>query len=141
MSSSSTISNEHQHVVKDEPDLNSQKAYLEYPFKNISDDLVKNIRYSITQDTCDQTLIELFQNCSILHGYICSTIHPTQRSQNFQLMNQSEHLNNLNDIVNICKSMKTLMDLNKEQLDQIQNFLSIKNIFTQLYRNLTVFSY
>lgn len=126
-------------VIKVESNLNPQKTYLNYSFKSTIDDLVINIRqYLLNSNNIDKTLVQLFENSSILYGYICSTIHPIQQQLNFQLIHETEHLNILNDIIDICKSMKTLIELNKEKLDKIPNFSSTINKFTQFHRNLRV---
>jgi len=79
-------------------------------------------------------LIHLFQYICTIHGYVlCASIDRLQQNQSFQSINQLEQLNN------ICQSIQTLLDLNKTNFDQIENFSTINNLFIKFYQNLKVF--
>jgi len=132
---------EYKPVVKIEPDSDSQQIHPslhEYSFKNASYNLVKNIRDLINPNNCDQILIQVFENCCIMHGLICSTIDPLQQNQYFQSINQSGYLNNLNTIYDLGHSIELLLNLHKDKLNQIQQFSIINNLFLQFYQNLKI---
>jgi len=79
-------------------------------------------------------LIQIFEYICIIHGHICSIIDPAQYFQ-------SEHLQSLDNVNHICESIETLINLNKDKFDQIENFSMINDLFIQFYQNLKVFRY
>jgi len=92
----------------------------------------------INQNSFDEILIQIFEYCCVIHGYVCSTIDP---GQYFQSIIQTEHLQSLDNVNHICESIETLINLNKDKFDQIENFSMINDLFIQFDQNLKVFRY
>ncbi|CAF1068292.1 unnamed protein product [Rotaria sordida] len=124
--------------------LYDKVLYLEYSFEKSSNDLIKNVRDLINQNSFDEILIQLFQYVCIIHGYVCSTIELLkeklkQSNEIIQLMHQSEielYSNSFNDINDVCQSTKTLLKLNKKQFGHIEIFSMMNKSFSQFYDHL-----
>ncbi|CAF5054773.1 unnamed protein product, partial [Rotaria sp. Silwood1] len=121
----------------------------EYSFINSIDDLMKNIGDLASQNNFDEILIQLFENLSMIYGYVCLIIDSLKKkiqesNKNFQLIQQSDitrYSNCLNNIYDICLSTKTLLKLNENKFSHIQHYSIITNSFIQFYENLKVFRY
>ncbi|CAF2916468.1 unnamed protein product, partial [Rotaria sp. Silwood2] len=119
---------------------------LVYSFEKFNNDLVNNSRTFISQHGFDPILIQLFENICIIDGYVRSSIHPLNQQiehliQNLQLHNQSEielYSTNLIEIYTICRSVKTLIKLNKKKFNHIEQFSIIINLFSEFYKNLKI---
>ncbi|CAF4759046.1 unnamed protein product, partial [Rotaria sp. Silwood2] len=145
----SSTSIENKHIDKNEDDSGQQEIYQSdvYSFEKFNNDLVNNSRTFISQHGFDPILIQLFENICIIDGYVRSIIHPLNQQiehliQNLQLHNQSEiefYSKNLIEIYTICRSVKTLIKLNKKNFNHIEQFLIIINSFSKFYKNLKVF--
>jgi hypothetical protein len=95
----------------------------------------------INQNGFDEILIQLFEYVCVIHGSVTAIIDPIQQ-QNQQSINRFEatlYLNSLNNIYDICESIKILLHLNKNSFDHIQVFSTIRTSFLQFYNNVQVF--
>ncbi|CAF3253926.1 unnamed protein product [Rotaria sp. Silwood2] len=147
----SSTSIENKHIDKNESESGQQETYQSdvYSFEKFNNDLVNNSRTFISQHSFDPILIQLFENICIIDGYVRSSIHPLNQQiehliQNLQLHNQSEielYSTNLIEIYTICRSVKTLIKLNKKKFNHIEQFSIIINLFSEFYKNLKVFRY
>ncbi|CAF3302861.1 unnamed protein product [Rotaria sp. Silwood2] len=145
--SSSITSIEYKHVVKNEQDFDQQQNYTassEYSFINSINDLMKNIRELVCKNNFDENLIQLFENISIIHGYVRLTIDPLAKQiqklkEYFQEIKQSGitlHSNCLNNILDICQSTTTLLVTKNKKCSLNQDYLMIVSSFTQFYQNV-----
>ncbi|CAF3182032.1 unnamed protein product, partial [Rotaria sp. Silwood2] len=142
----SSTSIENKHIDKNEDESGQQETYQSdvYSFEKFNNDLVNNSRTFISQHSFDPILIQLFENICIIDGYVRSSIHPLNQQiehliQNLQLHNQSEielYSTNLIEIYTICRSVKTLIKLNKKKFNHIEQFSIIINLFSEFYKNL-----
>jgi hypothetical protein len=119
-------------------DSYNQILSLDYSFKDTTSQLIKYVRDLINQNPGDEILIQLFEDCCIIYGHVCSIIDPLQRNLRLQLRTSSEQLDRLNDIEHIYESIETLLNLNKEKLNQLENFPIINDLFVQFSQNLKV---
>ncbi|CAF4932355.1 unnamed protein product, partial [Rotaria sp. Silwood1] len=145
--SSTETSIEQIKIVKIEQDIDQQQIYnssSEYSFINSIDDLMKNIHDLVSQNNFDEIFIQLFENLSMIHGYVCLIIDSLKQkiqesNKNFRLIQQSDitrYSNCLNNIYDICLSTKTLFKLNENKFSHIQHYSIITNSFIQFYENL-----
>ncbi|CAF3862439.1 unnamed protein product [Rotaria sp. Silwood1] len=147
--SSTETSIEQIKIVKIEQDIDQQQIYnssSEYSFINSIDDLMKNIHDLVSQNNFDEIFIQLFENLSMIHGYVCLIIDSLKQkiqesNKNFRLIQQSDitrYSNCLNNIYDICLSTKTLFKLNENKFSHIQHYSIITNSFIQFYENLKI---
>ncbi|CAF3384090.1 unnamed protein product [Rotaria sp. Silwood2] len=144
----SSTSIDNKHINKNEEEFNQGKIDLfnVYSFEKSNKDLINNIRSFIRQYGLDSILLQFFEYICIIEGYVHSTIHPLNQQiehfiQNFDLYKQSEidfYSKNLNDVYNICRSAKTLINVNKKKFDHIEQFSIIINSCSEFYTNLKI---
>lgn len=90
--------------------------------------------------------IQLFEYVSIIHGYVCSIIHPLKQTlqnsnMNPSLDNQTDlklYSNNFNEVSKIFQSVETLITLNKRNIEHLEQFPAASRLFSQLYENFKV---
>ncbi len=124
-----------------------QLLYLEYSFKIGSNELLNNVRDFIGQNRFNDMMIQLFQYICEIRSYTFSTIDPLKQQleqsddEYFQINNQSEiklHSSNLENVYDICRSTKRLLDLNKNKFGHSQIFSTITKPFLKFYHHLKV---
>ncbi len=128
-------------------DLDDSVLYLDYSFKMSSNELMENVRQLIDQNNFHQTLIQIFEDICIIHGYVSSTIESLvqqiqQSDEYFRSINQSEitlYSNSLNNVYDICQLTETLLNTNKNKFNHIRLFSMVTNLFSQFYEHLKVF--
>jgi len=122
--------------------------YLEYSFKIGIDELLKNARDLISQNTFDEIMVQLFENISIIQGYVCSTIDPLREQfqqsddEYSQISNKFEkdlYLNSIMAVYDICQSTETLLGVKKNKANDVRLFETFINLFSQFYHHLKVF--
>ncbi|CAF3536781.1 unnamed protein product [Rotaria sp. Silwood1] len=149
--SSSAISTEHKNI-NIEQDFNQQQIHHSssgYSFVYAINDIIKHIHYLINKNIFDETLINVFENIYMIHGYVNLSIdslkHKMEQSnQHIQLINQSDvnlHSNILNNTYDICQSTHTLLNMIKNKYDHTEHYLIIVDSFNQFYQNLKLLSY
>ncbi|CAF4914414.1 unnamed protein product [Rotaria sp. Silwood1] len=146
--SSSAISTEHKNI-NIEQDFNQQQIHHSssgYSFVYAINDIIKHIHYLINKNIFDETLINVFENIYMIHGYVNLSIdslkHKMEQSnQHIQLINQSDvnlHSNILNNTYDICQSTHTLLNMIKNKYDHTEHYLIIVDSFNQFYQNLKI---
>ncbi|CAF1511152.1 unnamed protein product, partial [Rotaria sp. Silwood1] len=149
--SSSAISTAHKNI-NIEQDFNQQQIHHSssgYSFVYAINDIIKHIHYLINKNIFDETLINVFENIYMIHGYVNLSIdslkHKMEQSnQHIQLINQSDvnlHSNILNNTYDICQSTHTLLNMIKNKYDHTEHYLIIVDSFNQFYQNLKLLSY
>ena len=124
-------------------------TFFHFCFQNFSTNLY-NVRLCIKQNGFDESLIQIFEYICIIHGYICSTVHPLRKQINrfdeyVQLINSSEiielYSTSLNNVSHICQSIETLIRLNTNKFNHISQFATMVNLFSQFYEDLKVLNF
>ncbi|CAF1264946.1 unnamed protein product [Rotaria sordida] len=131
-------------IEQDSDECNSHNTSSEYSFVNSINKLLKNIRELINQNNYDENLIQLFENISMIYGYVYLTIDSLQ--EYIQSLNEDVRLNRkynitlhstcLNNIIDICESTEILFNLNNNKFRYIEHYSIISDSFIQFYQNL-----
>ncbi|CAF1275976.1 unnamed protein product [Rotaria sordida] len=133
-------------IEQDSDECNSHNTSSEYSFINSINKLLKNIRELINQNNYDENLIQLFENISMIYGYVYLTIDSLQ--EYIQSLNEDVRLNRkynitlhstcLNNIIDICESTEILFNLNNNKFRYIEHYSIISDSFIQFYQNLKI---
>jgi hypothetical protein len=110
---------------------------------------LKNARDLISQNTFDEIImIQLFENISIIKGYVCSTIDPLreqfqQSDDEYLEISKKDkidlYLNSIMAVYDICQSTETLLGVKKNKANDVRLFETFINLFSQFYHHLKVF--
>ncbi|CAF1475892.1 unnamed protein product [Adineta steineri] len=124
----------------------SNNTYAGYSFKESSNTLMMIVWEFISDNSFDQILIQLFEYTCSVQGYVCLTIDPLKQKmsllhENIQSIDKADiewHSHSLDNINNICKSIKKLLGENMDKFGPNEIYSTFNEKFSQFHDNLKI---